>query len=227
MALKDFFTNKHDNSSFYFTNGYELETGLKRYFSEEEIKKIASKKIFIAGCGGLGSNVAHMLVRSGFRKITILDFDVVEDSNLNRQLYFPDQIGMKKTEALAQTLLRLEPDLEITSIVGKIESPSDVSILVNDSDIIVEAFDSPTSKATFVSGALPTGKIVIAVSGIAGYGNTNDIITKKMGNNFYLIGDEKTGIDSAAPLSPRVMIAAAKQADLVLELTLNEGSAVY
>ena len=51
-----------------------------------------------------------MLVRSGVRRLVLADFDRVEASNLNRQLYFPDQLGRLKTEALAETLTRIEPD---------------------------------------------------------------------------------------------------------------------
>jgi molybdopterin/thiamine biosynthesis adenylyltransferase len=57
-------------------------------------------KIGIAGAGGIGSNVAVHLVRSGVESIKIADFDRIEKSNLNRQFYFYDQIGMYKSEAV-------------------------------------------------------------------------------------------------------------------------------
>ena len=57
-------------------------------------------RIGIAGVGGIGSNVACMLVRSGLPFLKIIDFDVVDEGNLNRQFYFADQVGMQKVTAL-------------------------------------------------------------------------------------------------------------------------------
>ena len=194
---------------------------LKKYFCYEQLKKIESTRIFIAGCGGLGSNVAHMLVRSGFKRLSLLDFDIVEKSNLNRQFFFPDQTGLKKAKALADNLLRINPELELTLIYDRLENPSDVPRLTDDCQILVEAFDRPESKAVFVSGALSTKKPVIAASGIAGYGRTDDIIVRNPLPNLYVVGDGKSDISTLPPLSPRVNVAAAKQADLVLEITLS------
>ena len=64
-------------------------------------------RIGIAGAGGLGSNVAVNLVRTGVKKLKIVDFDVVDESNLNRQFYFMDQVGRPKVEALRENLLRI------------------------------------------------------------------------------------------------------------------------
>ena len=197
---------------------HDMLTG---YFKPDELERIESARIFIAGCGGLGSNIAHMLTRIGFCRFTLLDFDVVEYKNLNRQFFFPDQIGMKKAEALAQNIMRLNDALELTLIKGKLESSGDVATLTKDCDILVEAFDKPESKAIFVTGALPTGKPVISASGLAGYGNTDSIIVQHPKHNLYLVGDGMTDISVAPPLAPRVNVAAAKQADLVLELTLG------
>ena len=193
---------------------------LKKYFIDDDLDKIENTHLFIAGCGGLGSNIAHILVRSGFVKFTLLDHDTVEESNLNRQFYFPDQVGVKKTQALADNLTRLNPQLELTLINGRLESSYEVAALTEECDILVEAFDRPESKAVFVSGAVPTGKPVISASGIAGYGNTDDIIVRKRGANLYLVGDGKSDVSDMPPLSPRVNVAAAKQADLVLQIAL-------
>ena len=197
---------------------------LRQYFSDEELAKIENTHVFIAGCGGLGSNIAHMLTRTGFCKFTLLDFDVIEYKNLNRQFFFPDQIGMKKTEALAQTLMRLNENIELTLLNGKLESSGDVAALTADCDILVEAFDKPENKAIFVTGALGTGKPVISASGLAGHGNSDDIVVRKLKSNLYLVGDGESDISIAPPLAPRVNVAAAKQADLVLDLVLSSGN---
>ena len=75
-------------------------------------------KIGIAGAGGLGSNVALNLVRSGIDAFRIVDFDCVEASNLNRQFYFRDQIGRPKVEALRENLQRIRPEVEVDAIVA-------------------------------------------------------------------------------------------------------------
>ena len=199
----------------------ELKNGLTRYFTEEQLDKIRTVHIFIAGCGGLGSNVAHMLVRSGFLHFTLLDFDRVEDSNLNRQFFFPDQLGMPKTEALSANLLKLEPELDLKMINKKISPEENIPELIKESHIIVEAFDDPRTKAVFVNGALTTGKPVIAASGLAGYGRTDSIVTKKISDNFFLVGDGSSDIKSLPPLAPGVCVAAAKQADAVLKIVLD------
>jgi sulfur carrier protein ThiS adenylyltransferase len=65
-------------------------------------KRLIEFRIGIAGCGGLGSNCAVALSRVGIGRLILVDFDVVELSNLNRQYYFRDQIGLLKTEALTE-----------------------------------------------------------------------------------------------------------------------------
>lgn len=198
-----------------------LEHGLTRYFTPEQLAKIRNAKVFIAGCGGLGSNIAHMLVRCGFRHLALLDCDQLDASNLNRQFFFPDQVGRNKAEALAETLLRLNPKLCLRTLVQRVENAAEVPALTQHDDILVEAFDGPQSKAAFVSGAVQTRKPVVCATGIAGYGNTDAIVTRRMGENLYVVGDGQTGIDQCPPLAPRVMVAAAKQADLVLQLVLE------
>ena len=198
----------------------DMHSVMLGYFTEDDLARIENTRVFIAGCGGLGSNIAHILVRCGFCRFTLLDFDVVEEGNLNRQFFFPDQIGLKKTQALADNLLRLNPELDLSLLNGKLEYQCDVAAISEDCDILVEAFDKPENKALFVSGAIPTGKPVVAASGLAGYGNTDDIIVQHPKKNLYIVGDGISDIEKEPPLAPRVNIAAAKQADLVLEIAL-------
>lgn len=103
-------------------------------------------KIGIAGAGGLGSNVAVHLVRSGISSLKICDFDVIENSNLNRQFYFKDQIGQNKVNALFENLKRINPSLNLQIIQRKLDN-SNLENIYNDCDIIVEAFDKKEFKA--------------------------------------------------------------------------------
>jgi len=107
----------------------------------KEIRSVlALKCVGIAGAGGLGSNVAAMLIRSGVGKLIIADFDTVSIPNLGRQFFFKDQAGMPKVEALRDNLLRIEPDAVLQMHCVKI-SPENIPLLFSTCDVVVEAFD--------------------------------------------------------------------------------------
>ena len=108
-------------------------------------------KIGIAGAGGLGSNVALNLVRSGIDAFRIVDFDCVEASNLNRQFYFRDQTGRPKVEALRENLQRIRPEVEIDAIVARIDA-TNCRTLFGDCDLVVEAFDKAAAKKMLMEG---------------------------------------------------------------------------
>ena len=134
----------------------------------QKVFEILSKAcVGIAGLGGLGSNIAMMLARSGIGRLLLIDFDVVEPSNLNRQHYMVSHLGMPKAE------------------------------------------NCP-------------GLPIISGSGMAGYGSSNTIQTKKVMKNLYLCGDQVSGIESVGSLmAPRVQICAAHEANMALRLLLG------
>ena len=109
-------------------------------------------KIGIAGVGGIGSNVAVNLVRSGIEALKIIDFDRVERSNLNRQFYFHDQIGRLKVEALRENLQRIRPDLRVEAIAQRIDNLN-CQALFADCNLIVEGFDRQADKKMLVEQA--------------------------------------------------------------------------
>ena len=88
--------------------------------------RLADKRVAIIGCGGLGSNAAVMLTRAGVGHLTLIDFDTVCESNLNRQAFFADQLGMLKVDALAANLRRIRPEVDLTLDV----SPLSVELIV-------------------------------------------------------------------------------------------------
>ncbi len=199
-----------------------FEKSLIEKYGEKNYEIISSLNIGIAGCGGLGSNAAFNLVRSGVKKLLICDFDRVEPSNLNRQFFFYDQIGVYKSVALKNNLTMINPDILIESKVLKIERDN-IKDLFNDCDIIIEAFDRADMKKILAEEVLKTDKLYISASGVSGWKNSDSILTKCISNNFYLIGDLETEAnDQTPPISPRVNIAAAKQANIVLEKFLEE-----
>lgn len=196
--------------------------GANSYLTERERGILESAKIGIAGAGGLGSNVAMLLVRAGLRKFVIADFDEVNESNLNRQFFFRNQIGAKKVVALAENLRRIEPDLELELHDSKL-TDANVAEMFAGCDVVVEAFDSAESKTMIINALLPSGRLLVAATGLAGWGRSNEIKTRKVGRNLVLVGDQASDVhDGFAPVGVRVGIAAAHQANAVCALLLGE-----
>ncbi|MQL52783.1 sulfur carrier protein ThiS adenylyltransferase ThiF [Desulfofundulus thermobenzoicus] len=200
-----------------------FETTLAATLGPENLARIQQVKVGIAGAGGLGSNCAAFLVRTGFKRLKIVDFDRVEAGNLNRQFFFAGQVGLLKVEALAENLRRINPDLFIESLALRIEKDN-VAGLFDDCPVVVEALDRPEYKKLVVETCLGLDKLVVAASGLAGWGRSDGIVIHRVKENFFLVGDlvSEAGPD-CPPLAPGVAVAAAKQADLVLSHVLGKG----
>jgi sulfur carrier protein ThiS adenylyltransferase len=190
----------------------------------EQIKTaLKYNTVGMAGCGGLGSNCAVALARVGIGKLIICDFDIIVESNLNRQYYFYDQIGLKKTLALKENIHRINPEVEVIAFDVKLESANIIELFCK-CDVIVEAFDRADMKKMLIETVLtemPEKPIVSGV-GMAGWGESNNIRMIQVGK-LYICGD---GISEATednpPLAPRVGITANMQANTVLQLLLNK-----
>ena len=186
-------------------------------------KKLKETRVCILGLGGLGSNVAVLLARAGIGSLKLVDFDTVEASNLNRQQYRISHIGIKKTEAMKSIIREINPFVETGVLDIKIDRKNIYST-VGDIEIVVEAFDRAETKAMLMEELLTnTNKIVVSASGMAGLGSANEIVTRKIKDNFYLVGDNYSDYEEyLGIMSTRVMICAAHQANMVLRLILGE-----
>ena len=186
-------------------------------------KKLKKTRVCILGLGGLGSNVAVLLARSGIGSLKLVDFDTVEASNLNRQQYRISHIGIKKTEAMKNIIREINPFVEVDILDIKVDRENIYSI-VGDIEIVVEAFDRAETKAMTLEELLTDkNKIVVSASGMTGLGSANEIVTRKIKDNFYLIGDNYSDYEEyLGIMSTRVMICAAHQANMVLRLILGE-----
>lgn len=189
---------------------------LKNYFDEKMLEKLSKVKILIIGCGGLGSNIAVMLVRSGVKNLTIVDFDKVDVSNLNRQNYFFYQTGQEKVSALKDILEKINPYVAVKALNMKIDELN-IDDLILQHDIIVEAVDNELTKMLIFRKAHEHGKKVVLASGVAGFGDCENIKIKR-GKNFSVVGDFVTSIKDKKPLAPKVIAVAAMQADEVLRM---------
>jgi sulfur carrier protein ThiS adenylyltransferase len=191
---------------------------------EELHKRFSSATVAVCGLGGLGSNIATALARSGIGKLLLIDFDCVDVTNLHRQQYKASQIGRYKAEALAENLLEIAPYTEIQTVTVKI-TEENFAELLKEADIVCEAFDHAESKAMLVNGVLEQLPhcYLVAASGMAGMNTPNTIRTRKIMKRFYLCGDEVSeAADSIGLVAPRVMLCAAHQAHTVLRILAGE-----
>jgi sulfur carrier protein ThiS adenylyltransferase len=177
----------------------------------------------IAGAGGLGSNCAVALARSGIGHLVIADHDIIEISNLNRQYYFIDQVGMKKTEALKKNIERINPEVQV-DIYDKELTKENIPVIFRDCDIIVEAFDKSDMKQILAETVLslwPERPLIMG-SGLAGYGKTNNLKERTIGSTLIVCGDEESEVTDESPsMAPRVGIVANMQANAVVEILMK------
>ncbi len=187
-------------------------------------EKVKKSIVGIAGLGGLGSTVAIALARIGIGKLILVDFDIVEPSNLNRQQYSVKHIGMYKTEALKEVIRDINPYVEIETYTEKINRDN-IKNFFEKVQILVEAFDTAEGKRMLIENFhihFPKRPIVGA-SGLAGYFSSNSLRVRKVTPYLYIIGDEE---NSAGPgvglMAPRVGIAGNLQANTVLRIIMGE-----
>lgn len=176
-------------------------------------------KIGIAGVGGVGSNVAVHLVRSGITELKFGDFDKVEFSNLNRQFYFFHQIEKYKVYALTENLKAIFPQVNCQGEVIKFNYKNIVKFF-EDCDIIVEGFDRKEEKNMFLKAFFSSKKQVYIVNGIAGISTAN-ILTTKIRDNITMIGDFKSDISYYNLYSHKVNAVVCKISELILKEVLN------
>lgn len=188
-----------------------------------EIKKRLSKRtIGIAGCGGLGSNCAVALARVGIGKLIIADYDIIEESNLNRQYFFYDQIGKEKVFTLKENINKINPSVIVEAYQIKLQ-PDDIKSIYQNCDIIVEAFDKAEMKEMIietVQSYFPE-KFLVSGIGLAGYGKNELLKTERFGK-LIIVGDRQNETnEDNPPLAPRVGAVSNMMANVILELLLD------
>lgn len=186
-------------------------------------RKFSSACVAVCGLGGLGSNVAVSLARSGVGTLLLIDFDKVDMSNLHRQQYAVSQLGMCKTDAMKQTLAEIAPYCNVVTHTVKLKG--DNLSLIADCDVVCECFDNTEYKAMLVNGVSEyyPEKYIVAASGMSGLHTGNTIQTKKFGKRLYICGDGTSDVaDDGTLFAPRVMLCAAHQANTVLRIIAGE-----
>jgi sulfur carrier protein ThiS adenylyltransferase len=191
----------------------------------EEIKRHLSRfRVGIAGAGGLGSNCAVALARSGVGTLVIADFDIVEVKNLNRQYYFSDQTGMLKTAAIKDNISRIDSSIQVISHAKRLDR-TNIPVIFSGCDIIVEAFDRAEMKEMIVEVVqlqMPGIPLVVG-SGMAGWGRNDLLKSRQVDKTLYVCGDEASeSDDDLPPMAARVGIVASMQANIVIEILMNK-----
>ena len=227
QTLDDYNISENDEVSFIEKGKMppqdEFESLMCARHTPHVFEKVKAAKVAIAGLGGLGSNIAVSLARTGVGHMHLIDFDIVEPSNLNRQQYKIKHLGLHKTEALKNEIEEINPFIKVTIDTVRV-TEDNVQALFKEDEIVCEAFDNPTAKALLVNTLLETYpmKKIVSASGMAGYESSNTIATKKITDNFYLCGDGKNGaMVGRGLMAPRVSICAGHQANMVLRLILG------
>lgn len=201
-----------------------LDKAFDSRFPLEIKEKLLNSRVAIAGLGGLGSNIAIMLARTGVGHMLLVDYDIVDITNLNRQIYDIDCIGRNKTDCIKDIINKINPYLDITVMNQKVNKDN-LKALFIDYPIVCEAFDKPEEKAMLVNGLLLECKdtIIVSGNGMAGFEDSNNIHTTKKLSRLYVCGDETTDIgDGLGLMAPRVAICAGHQANKVVQLILEK-----
>ncbi len=126
---------------------------------EEGQKKLSKAKVLVCGCGGLGSNVIFNLASLGIGEIGLVDDDVVELSNLNRQ-FIHDKVGLDKVVSAKEKVNKFNPDIKVSTYKTKLSSDN-YSEIVEKYDILIDCFDSYESKFLLNDISIKTGKALV------------------------------------------------------------------
>ena len=112
-------------------------------FSIEDLQALQLKKILIIGCGGVGQHIATYLVTNGILKLTLVDFDKVELSNLNRQILLTEEdVGKYKVEVVKKALDKKNSDASIITLNRKIDSFNAHEVITDEYDLVIDALDN-------------------------------------------------------------------------------------
>lgn len=130
----------------------EIFSRVELLLGEPNLAHISTARVILFGVGGVGSWCAETLVRSGIGHLTMVDSDVVVASNINRQLMATTAtIGLPKVEVMRERLLMINPEADITAIVGRFNAETVDSFRLGDYDFVIDAIDSLGDKALLIN----------------------------------------------------------------------------
>ncbi len=133
---------------------------------KDNLQKLQNSHVVVFGVGGVGGHVCEMLVRAGLGKLTIVDFDVVDKTNLNRQIIaLNSTIGKFKVDVMKARLLDINPNAKIIAL-NKKYTPENAEKFFNDKyDFVVDAIDMIKSKVHLIKTAKDKGLNIVSAMG--------------------------------------------------------------
>jgi len=135
----------------------------------EKLECLTKKNVLVVGLGGVGAYAAEMICRAGVGKMTIVDGDIVSESNMNRQLAaLHTNIGKLKAEVMAERLKQINPDIQLQVISEYIRDEYMKDILDKDFDYVVDAIDTLSPKIFLIFHSLQRGFKIISSMGAGG-----------------------------------------------------------
>lgn len=138
-------------------------------FKDQGLHNLKNSNVLIVGVGGVGSFAAEFLARAGVGKITIVDGDIVDITNINRQLpALHSTVGMSKIEVVGNRLLDINPELELTKIQEFLSPERAFDIVTKDYDYVMDCIDSVTPKINLIRGAKRQRVKIISSMGAGG-----------------------------------------------------------
>lgn len=137
-------------------------------YSEEKTAVFREKKIVLIGLGGVGLYALENLARAGIKRFVLIDGDVFEPSNLNRQLYATrETLGQRKAEAAKARIALIDPAIEAEAITEFLTKDNIERIVPKDADFIIDAVDDIPAKAEIILFALRNGIPIVSSMGTA------------------------------------------------------------
>ncbi|MFI3322895.1 MAG: tRNA threonylcarbamoyladenosine dehydratase [Rikenellaceae bacterium] len=133
-----------------------FDTRTELLLGSEKLNKLKNSNVLIVGVGGVGGYAAEMLCRASVGQITIVDADVVSESNINRQLLaLHSTIGQKKVDVLGERMLDINPDLKLIKVAKFLQEEDIIELLDSQKfDYVVDAIDTLTPKIELIRHSL-------------------------------------------------------------------------
>lgn len=198
-------------------------TQISKRNAPNSLNLLKNAKVGIAGAGGIGSNLALNLARVGVGNLHIVDFDIIELVNLNRQNFYLNDVGKLKVEALKKYILSINPFINVVCESVKITQENAKEIFKEDG-IVCEAFDDENAKSMLVNEILSNydDKFVVASCGMAGHTIRDEFGVRNFGKRLFVCGDfSDDDINEYGVMSPKVCMCAALCANVVVNLILK------
>lgn len=144
-------------------------SGVTRLYGVQGFARIRAAHAVVVGIGGVGSWAAEALARSGVGRITLIDLDVVVESNLNRQSHATiDNIGRNKVDAMRDRIISFAPDCVVTCVDEFVDTHNVATMLPTDASFVIDAIDKVYAKAALIANCVKIGLPVFVCGGVGG-----------------------------------------------------------